>query len=265
MVISHYLKYIENVEFINHNKQKIYLHDILTNNIVIISMFYANCKGKCIPLGKHMYKLIKFIGEEIITKKNIHLLHISLDPANDTVEDLNNFKKNILENGNIDNINWNFVTGNPEKLEKLRFNLGMYDPDKNTDKIKEQHSGMSLVINEKFNKNVMLRAYENTMNQARKIFSICIPEIYKKNGYELFKQINYQGFSDDFKDKLFNDIHSIDQVRTLPYLPEEYKEIFKKKAIIEEKKYFEYDPYEEYGKQYKLNKCCNCKKKNNCT
>lgn len=253
-MISNYLKYINNIMLINHDNKHKYIHDILKNNIVIISMFYSNCKGKCIPLGKHLYKCYKFIGEDIIKKKNIHFLHITLDPLNDTIYDINQFKEMC---GCNNTINWDFVTGNPTELENLRLSLGMYDPDKNVDKIKEKHSGMSIVINEKMNTKVMLRAYENSINQARKIFSICMPEFYSKTGYKILKQINYN-FSKDFENSLFNDIHSIHPIHTLPFLPDKYKIIFKTKSLDYINNNLKYDPYIEYGLEYKFNKCC-CK------
>jgi len=255
--LSPFLKYLKNVQFINQNYDLVYLHDILRNNIVIISMFYSNCKGKCIPLARHMYKCSQFIGEKIMKEKNIRFLHISLDPKNDSIEDLNTFKNQIFTE-NMDN--WDFVTGDPKDLENLRFSLGMYDPDKTTDLIKEKHSGMSKVVNEKMNKKIMIRAYENTINSARKIFSLCMPEFYSNNGYLILNKIDYNNFSPKFENSLFNDIQSIHPTYTYPFLPDKYKELFKEKSMLASKDNFKYDPYEEYGYEFKLNKCCGCKK-----
>jgi len=261
MTLSAYLRYIPNIQLITQDNIAVKFHDLIKNKVAIISMFYATCDKKCVPLGKHMKKCIDFIGNDIITQKNIVFIHITLDAMNDQVKELIQFRKNI-EATNINS--WTFVTGNYNELEILRYKLGMYEPDPEMDKIKSNHSGMSLIMNERLNKKCMCTPFENVINISRKIFSLCIPEAYSSTGYKIFSSINFNNFSKDFIDRIFTNIHTINQGRTLPFLPENIKILFRDKAIEANKNGFNYDPYKEYtqsdNSKPSKHKCCCCTK-----
>ena len=253
---SAFLRYLPNTTLITHNNQQVSFHDLIHNRVVIISMFYATCVRKCVPLGNHMKKCIDFIGDDIIRDKQITFLHISLDAKYDTVQRLNDFRRRV---GAVDREYWTFVTGNYEDIETLRFKLGMYERDPERDKIKSNHSGMALIMNERVHKKNHCKPFENVINMTQKIFSVCIPEVYSSSGYRLFKRIPFETFTTDFIDKIFTNIHTINQARTLPFLPDRFKYIFRTKAIEANRKGFHYDPYSEYIPDCPITTSCCCK------
>lgn len=237
------IQLLPNTLLTNEKGENKHFHDIIKDKTIILNMFYSNCNVKCIPLGKLMKK-VNLLINKYICKEDIHFISITLDPQNDTIEDLNNFKNKVWDNKCI---NWNFYTGNPAELNVLRRKLGMYSPEPEIDAIKSNHSGSFMIFNTKTGFTKHTTPFDNPLDISRKTIQLLTRNFYT-HSYDL-KDIDYECLTDD---ELFENIHSMNSVFTTPFLPQNIREKFDKYAELQR------------GFQYKppIGSSCNsCKKK----
>lgn len=92
--------------------------DNLRGNVLIVDFFYASCTTSCPMLTGRMLDLQKAIARrehEIDRALPIHLVSITLDPANDTPEVLRAY----AEGAGADESRWSFLSGRSADLDRV--------------------------------------------------------------------------------------------------------------------------------------------------
>ena len=235
------MNFLPNILLVDENNQIARFHTLIKNNTIILNMFYSNCKKKCIPLGKHMKK-VNLLLNKLIPNNRIKFISITLDPLNDNIEDLQYFKSQVYSNKCQ---NWHFYTGDYEDLEILRHKLSMYNPDPKIDAIKSNHSGSFMIFNEELGFIKHTDSFDNPIDIARKIVQL-IPDNFKRHSYDL-SDLSYHLLSEK---ELFDNIHTMNSMFTVPFLPKQLLEIYNKYG--EEQRGFQYKP--------PIKRSCCCKK-----
>lgn len=103
---------IDDFSFINQDNDTI-TKDSLLGSIYVANFFFTSCPTICPTMTRNM----SYLQDKLSVYPNIRFLSHTVDPDNDTPEKLVNYvdlmqQKNI----NIDLSNWDFVTGDKDKL-----------------------------------------------------------------------------------------------------------------------------------------------------
>lgn len=242
--MANLINFLPNTTLTNENNEQINFHDLIKHKTVILNMFYSNCKVKCVPLNKLMRK-VNVLLKEYLHTEDIVFVSITLDAKNDTIEDLNRFKSKVYTSNCL---NWHFYTGNYNEIEKLRYKLGMYNPEPEIDAIKSNHSGSFMIFNTLTGFIKHTESFDNPVDIARKVIQT-FPKNTYSHSYSLDK-LNYDALTDS---ELFENIHSMNSMFTIPFLPEYIRTKYDKYAELQ--RGFQYKPPIEKAKT----SCC-CKK-----
>jgi len=103
---------IDDFSFINQDNDTI-TKDSLLGSIYVANFFFTSCPSICPTMTRNM----SYLQDKLSVYPNIRFLSHTVDPDNDTPEKLVNYvdlmqQKNI----SIDLSNWDFVTGDKDKL-----------------------------------------------------------------------------------------------------------------------------------------------------
>ena len=103
---------IDDFSFINQDNDTI-TKDSLLGSIYVANFFFTSCPSICPTMTRNM----SYLQDKLSVYPNIRFLSHTVDPDNDTPEKLFNYvdlmqQKNI----SIDLSNWDFVTGDKDKL-----------------------------------------------------------------------------------------------------------------------------------------------------
>jgi len=240
--------FLPNINLTNENNITDPFHQIIKDKTIVLNMFYSNCDIKCVPLGNHM-KRVNLLLKNYIKKENIHFVSITLDAENDTIDDLNNFKKKVYSKNCQ---NWNFYTGNYNEIENLRYKLGMYSPEPELDAVKSNHTGNFMIFNANTGFVKHTQAFDNPIDIARKIIQI-IPRNFYCHYYTL-TDINYDALTDD---EIFDNIQTMNPMFTVSFLPKHIKD--KYSTYAEKQRGFQYKPPINIENK-NIKKMCRCKK-----
>jgi protein SCO1/2 len=109
---------IDNFSFINQDN-KIINNDSLKGSIYVANFFFTSCPSICPIMTRNM----SYVQDKLSAFPNIRFLSHTVDPTNDSPEKLSEYvdlmqSKNI----NINLSNWDFVTGNKDKIYKIATN-----------------------------------------------------------------------------------------------------------------------------------------------
>ena len=109
---------IDDFSFINQNNDTI-TKDSLTGSIYVANFFFTACPSICPIMTKNM----SYLQDKLSVYPDVRFLSHTVDPENDTPEKLNIYinlmqKKNI----SIDLSNWDFLTGDKDKLYQIAAN-----------------------------------------------------------------------------------------------------------------------------------------------
>lgn len=103
-------KKVPDFQFVNQNGDTISNKDYL-GKVYVVEFFFTTCPSICPIMNKNLVEVEKELGEN----EDFGIVSISIDPAHDTPEVL----KEYAENYEIDNPNWNFLTGDKEDIYTL--------------------------------------------------------------------------------------------------------------------------------------------------
>jgi protein SCO1/2 len=103
-------KKVPDFQFINQNGDSISNKDYL-GKIYIIEFFFTTCPSICPIMNKNLVGVEKAVGDN----KDFGIVSITIDPKHDTPAVL----KQYAENYGVDNTNWNFLTGERDKIYEL--------------------------------------------------------------------------------------------------------------------------------------------------
>lgn len=101
------LKRVGNFSFANERGETITAKD-LAGKFTIVGFFFSRCAGICPMVTAN----IKRISQKITDQRDALFLSISIDPDNDKMAQLKEFKSRF-ESGQA---NWHFLTGNKEEI-----------------------------------------------------------------------------------------------------------------------------------------------------
>ena len=109
---------IDEFSFINQNNDTI-TKDSLTGSIYVANFFFTSCPSICPIMTKNM----SYLQDKLSVYPDIRFLSHTVDPDNDTPEKLHSYV-NLMQQKNIsiDLSNWDFLTGDKDKLYETAAN-----------------------------------------------------------------------------------------------------------------------------------------------
>ncbi|HEY0566223.1 MAG TPA: SCO family protein [Terriglobales bacterium] len=138
--------YFPNVTLYNQFGKKVkFYDDVIAGKLVTVNFFFADCNNICPRMTSNLVKVQKLLGKKVGTE--IFMNSLTLSPQTDTPEVL----KEYADMHGV-GPGWQFLTAHPEDMEKLRRKLGFVDPDPQVDKDREQHIGVVLYGNERYDR-----------------------------------------------------------------------------------------------------------------
>jgi len=103
---------IDDFSFINQDNETI-TKDSLTGSIYVANFFFTSCPSICPIMTRNM----SYLQDKLSVFPNIRFLSHTVDPGNDTPEKLRSYVSMMQQkNININLSNWDFVTGDKDKL-----------------------------------------------------------------------------------------------------------------------------------------------------
>jgi len=103
---------IDNFSFINQDNE-IITKDSLIGSIYVANFFFTSCPSICPTMTRNM----SYLQDKLRVFPNIRFLSHTVDPDNDTPERLLSYVSLMKKNNiSIDLSNWDFVTGDKDKL-----------------------------------------------------------------------------------------------------------------------------------------------------
>lgn len=106
---------ISDFSFVNQNNIEVTYEDF-KDNIYITNFFFTSCPTICPVMTKNM----AYVQKKLNVYPNIKFLSHTVDPLNDTPDKLLSYINDLkLKNVYINLDNWDFVTGDKEKIYKI--------------------------------------------------------------------------------------------------------------------------------------------------
>ena len=109
---------IPDVELLDQNGRKVrFYKDLVKGKVVAVNFIFTTCTTVCPPLGATFARVQKELGER--AGRDVHLISISVDPANDTPERLKAWSEKFRAAAG-----WTLVTGPKPQVDELLRALG---------------------------------------------------------------------------------------------------------------------------------------------
>ncbi|MDB0027048.1 SCO family protein [Flavobacteriales bacterium] len=103
---------IDDFSFINQDSVTI-TRDSLLGSIYVANFFFTSCPTICPTMTRNM----SYLQDKLSVYPNVRFLSHTVDPYNDTPEELSNYVRLMQQkNVSIDLTNWDFVTGEKDKI-----------------------------------------------------------------------------------------------------------------------------------------------------
>lgn len=116
-------QHFPNVTLINQDKKVVhYYDDLIKGKIVVIQFMFANCDRLCPMVTPNLVKVQKQLQKQAPGK--VSFVSITVDPEHDTPEVLKAYSQKFQVQAG-----WQFLTGNRADIDRLRRELGVYDPE----------------------------------------------------------------------------------------------------------------------------------------
>src|SRR5262249_39066904 len=123
------------------NKAVRFYDDLIKGKIVVINMFYAECKSLCPLMTENLKQVQELLGDRV--GQDVFMYSITLNPEHDGPRQLKEYASmHHIKPG------WTLLTGASRDIEKLRRKLGFTDLDPEIDKDKSEHIGIIRYGNE---------------------------------------------------------------------------------------------------------------------
>jgi protein SCO1/2 len=133
-----------NVPLITHTSRHVnFYDDLVRGRTVLINFFLIQCTdGVCPTSISTMRKVQDLLGDRM--GRDVFFYSITLEPRKDTPKALGHYAANFdIRPG------WEFLTGKPANIEKLRRALGYVDADPERDKDLTNHIGLGRYGNDR--------------------------------------------------------------------------------------------------------------------
>ncbi len=180
-------KRVPEFEFINQDGDTITDKDYL-GKVYVIEFFFTTCPSICPVMNENLIS----IQNEIDNEEDFGIVSITIDPEHDTPEVL----KEYAENYGVTNPNWNFLTGDRDKIyEMANTGFGIFADEDETVPGGFAHSGLFALIDKEGYVRSRLDKFGN-------------PIIYYRGSVELNKSI-VEGEEEPEIDILIEDIKKL--------------------------------------------------------
>jgi len=129
--------YFGEIPLVNQDGQTMRLYsDILKGRVVVIDAMFTSCTGACPLMGESFARIQDWLGDRL--GKDVYLISISVDPANDTPAKLKEYGARFKARPG-----WYFLTGTKENVDAALAKLGQHV------ETREAHTNLFLVGNDK--------------------------------------------------------------------------------------------------------------------
>ena len=156
------------VLYTQHGKAVRFYDDLVKDRTVLINLMYIGCGDICPANSAALASLHELLGKRV--GRDILMLSISIDPIGDTPERLKRYWELFGAKPG-----WLFLTGKPAEVDRLRRELGLYDPDSEIDADPTQHSGVLTVGNDRTNRWLSLPVLMHAGELASTILRVAGP------------------------------------------------------------------------------------------
>jgi protein SCO1/2 len=113
-------QYFTDTELVDQNGKPFrFYSDLIRGKTVLINFAFASCKTACSPITANLARVQKLLGSRV--GKDIHMITITVDPANDTPAKLKEFSKRFQAGPG-----WYFLSGSRANVEAVLKRLGGY-------------------------------------------------------------------------------------------------------------------------------------------
>jgi protein SCO1/2 len=130
--------YFPDVVLTSHEGKEVrFYDDLIKDRIVVINFMYARCEGVCPGNTANLRKVQKLLGD--LVGRDVFFYSFTLKPEEDTPDVLATYAA-----AHGVGPGWQFFTGSPEDMERVRQALGFTDPDPLLDQDKSTHVGVVL-------------------------------------------------------------------------------------------------------------------------
>jgi protein SCO1/2 len=129
--------YFGEIPLVNQDGQTMRLYsDLIHDKIVVIDFMFTSCTGACPVMSNNFAKIQDWLGDRL--GKDVHLISISVDPANDTPAKLKEYAARFKARPG-----WYFLTGSKENIDAALRKLGNYVENR------EAHQNLFLIGNDR--------------------------------------------------------------------------------------------------------------------
>ena len=134
--------YMTNATLTNYDgKQFKFYDDLMKGKIALVNMMYAKCDGICPMVTSNLKKVYQGLKGRIGV--DTFMYSITLKPEQDSPKALKHFAE--MHSANLPG--WQFLTGDPDEIETIRFRLFRWDHP-GLDNDIDQHTGMVFIYND---------------------------------------------------------------------------------------------------------------------
>jgi protein SCO1/2 len=141
--------YLTNAVLTNHEGRKFkFYDDLMKGKITLVNMMYAKCDGICPAVTTNLKRVYEGLKSQGRIGVDTFMYSITLKPEQDSPAALKHFAD--MHRANLPG--WQFLTGDPDEIETIRFRLFRWDHpglDNNVD----QHTGMLFLFNDNLSRN----------------------------------------------------------------------------------------------------------------
>ena len=133
---------IPDVPLITHDGRSVrFRRDCVRDRVVVLGFMYTTCEGSCPTTTWTFRKLRKDLSP--IVGVEARMLSITLDPEHDGPVELATYARvHGAPYGGGRLMPWDFLTGRPDDIERLRVALGYRDLDPEVDAVRSNHAAM---------------------------------------------------------------------------------------------------------------------------
>jgi protein SCO1/2 len=139
--------YLTNAMLTNQDGKKVrFYDDLLKGKITIVNMMYAKCDGICPMVTANLKRVYQGLKGRIGV--DTFMYSLTLKPEQDSPQALKRFAE--MHSANLPG--WQFLTGDADEIETIRFRLFRWDHP-GLDNDIDQHTGMVFLFNDNLSRN----------------------------------------------------------------------------------------------------------------
>lgn len=138
---------IPDIPLVNHRGEAVRLvTDLLAGRAVIVNSMFTVCRGSCPGTSQTLHDLRPVLWP--VFGPRLHILSFTLEPEIDSPAELRAYAGAYGADTRAANLpDWQFLTGAPAAIERMRRGLGLYDLDPAVDRDPTRHAAVLLFGN----------------------------------------------------------------------------------------------------------------------